>query len=81
MTDIILIGCNGKMGNVITNIVSGRDDCRIVAGIDSKKIIRVFVYNDVIIEIFRRTDAICTIQIKKRKKCRKQRKQSYRREI
>ncbi len=34
MTDIILIGCNGKMGNVITNIVSGRDDCRIVAGID-----------------------------------------------
>lgn len=34
MTDIILIGCNGKMGNVITNIISNRDDCKIVAGID-----------------------------------------------
>ncbi len=34
MTDILLIGCNGKMGKVITDVVLNRDDCRIVAGID-----------------------------------------------
>ncbi|MEG0545904.1 MAG: 4-hydroxy-tetrahydrodipicolinate reductase [Oscillospiraceae bacterium] len=34
MTRIILSGCFGKMGKVITNLVSGRDDCEIVAGID-----------------------------------------------
>lgn len=34
MTDIILCGANGKMGNVIKDIVSKRDDCRIAAGID-----------------------------------------------
>lgn len=34
MTDIILCGANGKMGKVIRDIVSKRDDCRIAAGID-----------------------------------------------
>ena len=34
MTNIILCGCNGKMGKVITNLVSENDDCRIIAGID-----------------------------------------------
>ena len=34
MTDVLLIGCNGKMGGVITDIVSKRDDCKIVAGVD-----------------------------------------------
>ena len=34
MTDIILCGANGKMGNVIKDIVSKRDDCRLAAGID-----------------------------------------------
>lgn len=34
MTDILLSGCNGKMGRVITASVAQRDDCRIVAGID-----------------------------------------------
>lgn len=34
MTDILLSGCNGKMGRVITACVAERDDCRIVAGID-----------------------------------------------
>ena len=34
MTDILLSGCNGKMGRVITACVAARDDCRIVAGID-----------------------------------------------
>lgn len=34
MTDIILNGCNGKMGTFVTNDVLYRDDCRIVAGVD-----------------------------------------------
>ncbi len=34
MTKIILSGCNGHMGKVITSIVSGRDDVEIVAGVD-----------------------------------------------
>lgn len=34
MTKIILSGANGKMGKVIQNVVSTRDDCEIVAGVD-----------------------------------------------
>ncbi len=34
MVRIIMSGCNGHMGQVITRIVSERDDCEIVAGID-----------------------------------------------
>lgn len=34
MTRIILSGCCGKMGRTVTNIVSTRDDCQIVAGVD-----------------------------------------------
>jgi len=34
MTKIILSGANGKMGKVIQNVVSLRDDCEIVAGVD-----------------------------------------------
>ena len=34
MTNIILRGCNGKMGQVITNLVESDDDAIIVAGID-----------------------------------------------
>ena len=34
MTRIIMSGCNGHMGQVITRIVFERDDCEIVAGID-----------------------------------------------
>lgn len=34
MTDIILLGCNGKMGYAVSKAVSERDDCRIVAGVD-----------------------------------------------
>ena len=34
MTKIILSGCFGKMGKVITDCVSQRDDCEIVAGVD-----------------------------------------------
>lgn len=34
MMEILLSGCNGKMGQVITRLVSGDDDARIIAGID-----------------------------------------------
>lgn len=34
MTRLILTGCCGKMGKVIQSVVSGRDDCEIVAGVD-----------------------------------------------
>ena len=34
MTRIIMHGCNGKMGQVITDIVAGDPDAEIVAGID-----------------------------------------------
>ena len=34
MTDIILSGCYGKMGRVISAAVKKRSDCRIVAGVD-----------------------------------------------
>lgn len=34
MKRIILSGCNGHMGSAITSIVSERDDCEIVCGID-----------------------------------------------
>ncbi|MDA3847507.1 MAG: 4-hydroxy-tetrahydrodipicolinate reductase [Vallitaleaceae bacterium] len=34
MIRIIMHGCNGKMGQVITSIVEKRTDCTIVAGID-----------------------------------------------
>lgn len=34
MTRIILNGCNGKMGQVITRLVSEDDECEIVAGFD-----------------------------------------------
>ncbi|MBE5968415.1 MAG: 4-hydroxy-tetrahydrodipicolinate reductase [Lachnospiraceae bacterium] len=46
MTNIILRGCNGKMGQVITNIVESDDDAIIVAGIDisQSKVNRYPVY-------------------------------------
>lgn len=34
MTKILLSGCGGKMGRVITSCVADREDCEIVAGID-----------------------------------------------
>ena len=34
MTRIIMHGCNGHMGRVITDLVSKDDECKIVAGID-----------------------------------------------
>lgn len=34
MTRIIITGANGKMGRVIRNVVAGREDCTVVAGVD-----------------------------------------------
>ncbi len=34
MKSIILSGCNGKMGKVISSCIEGRDDCKVIAGID-----------------------------------------------
>ena len=34
MTNIVIIGANGKMGKVINNVISLRDDCRVISGID-----------------------------------------------
>lgn len=34
MVRLILSGCNGKMGRVITACVAERCDCKIVAGFD-----------------------------------------------
>lgn len=34
MVDIILCGCNGKMGSAVQAAISQRADCRIVAGVD-----------------------------------------------
>ena len=36
MTNILLCGCNGYMGRVITSCVNSRDNLEIVAGIDLK---------------------------------------------
>ena len=34
MTNIIMLGCNGRMGQMITDIVAKDDEAQIVAGID-----------------------------------------------
>lgn len=34
MTNIIMRGCNGRMGQVISGLVAALDNCRIIAGID-----------------------------------------------
>lgn len=34
MINIMMHGCNGKMGQVINGIVAGMDNCQIVAGVD-----------------------------------------------
>ena len=34
MTEIILNGCNGKMGMAVSRLVAERDDCKIVTGVD-----------------------------------------------
>lgn len=35
MTKVIMHGCNGKMGQVITGLIAQDEDVKIVAGIDT----------------------------------------------
>lgn len=35
MTKVIMHGCNGKMGQMITNIIAAEEDIEIVAGVDA----------------------------------------------
>lgn len=35
MTNIILCGCNGKMGGVVVNSASSNDNCKIICGVDA----------------------------------------------
>lgn len=35
MTDIILCGCNGKMGHVVAQAVENNDNCQIICGVDA----------------------------------------------
>ncbi len=39
MTKIIMNGCNGRMGQAITRLVSGDDECEITAGFDVNDVI------------------------------------------
>ncbi len=34
MTNIAICGANGKMGRVINSLISARNDCKVIAGID-----------------------------------------------
>ncbi len=34
MTKVIMLGCNGRMGQMITEMISQDDECQIVAGVD-----------------------------------------------
>lgn len=34
MTEIIMVGCNGRMGQVISNLVAQDENAKIVAGVD-----------------------------------------------
>ena len=59
MTNIAVCGVCGKMGHFINDVISGRDDCRIVAGIDKfgEKYSDFPVYKD-ITEITEKPDVI-----------------------
>lgn len=59
MNSIILSGCNGKMGKVISNCVADRNDCRIFAGVDinNKKYCGFDVFNS-FDKLNRRADVI-----------------------
>lgn len=35
MVDIVLLGVGGRMGHVLARLIAERDDCRVVAGIDT----------------------------------------------
>ena len=43
MTKIIMNGCNGKMGQVITRLVSEDNECEIVAGFDVMILLKILI--------------------------------------
>ncbi len=58
MTKIILSGANGKMGRVIQNVVSSRDDCEIIAGVDLNTEASSFPVYSSIKEVTEKADVI-----------------------
>jgi 4-hydroxy-tetrahydrodipicolinate reductase len=47
MTGIIISGCNGTMGGVVSDCAAKRDDCKVLAGIDVRKAERPYpVYSE-----------------------------------
>lgn len=58
MTKLILVGACGKMGRVIADIVSKRDDCEIIAGVDKFSKDCSFPVYKSIFEINEKADAV-----------------------
>ena len=40
MTEIVIQGIGGRMGHVLCEMIAQRDDCRVIAGIDVKEMIK-----------------------------------------
>lgn len=60
MMDIIICGCNGKMGKVLTEIILSKPEYRIVAGID----VEVRPYYDMpVFRSFSETSVLCDVII------------------
>lgn len=58
MTKLILCGACGKMGRVIADIVSKRDDCEIIAGVDKFPQECSFPVYESIFDISKKADAV-----------------------
>ncbi|MCC8072793.1 MAG: 4-hydroxy-tetrahydrodipicolinate reductase [Clostridiales bacterium] len=58
MTNIILVGACGKMGGVIADVVSKRDDCKIAAGVDKLPQERAFPVYETINDVKETADVI-----------------------
>lgn len=58
MTKIILSGANGKMGKTIQSVVSGREDCEIVAGVDLNVMSDGFPVYDSISKVKEKADVV-----------------------
>lgn len=58
MTRIILCGANGKMGKVIQSVVSARENCEIIAGVDFNTESSTFPVYKTIAEVTEEADVI-----------------------
>ncbi len=58
MTKLILVGACGKMGRVVADIVSKRDDCSIAAGVDKFPKECAFPVYDSIFDVLEDADAV-----------------------